>query len=153
MTFLNKDLKLPFCLTAVYFEYLPYIILGTLSVASSLTAIFLPETFQAPLPQTIEEMTKTNRWAAAGILSIISCVCENLLILFGAFQFRALYLYECMSCMNVEDFQSFMNNNHKPENNDMKLFLKKSTKIVWHTQWPNDKQQKEQKIFDSFSNN
>lgn len=61
MNFLNKDLKISSCLTDVYFEYLPYIILGTLSVASSLTAFFLPETFRVPLPQTIEEMAKTNR--------------------------------------------------------------------------------------------
>ncbi|XP_056909363.1 organic cation/carnitine transporter 2-like [Takifugu flavidus] len=45
----------------VYFKFLPYIILGTLSVVSSLTVFFLPETFQVPLPQTIEEMTATKR--------------------------------------------------------------------------------------------
>lgn len=93
MNFLKKALKIPFCFTAVYFQYLPYIILGTLSIASSLTAFFLPETFQVPLPQTIEEMAKTNRWVAAGILSRIACVkvCEHVLVLFfGAFQLRPL---------------------------------------------------------------
>ncbi|XP_056910897.1 organic cation/carnitine transporter 2-like isoform X2 [Takifugu flavidus] len=45
----------------IYFEYLPYIILGVLSVASSVAALFLPETFNVPLPQTIEEMSKSRR--------------------------------------------------------------------------------------------
>uniref|UniRef100_H3D9T3 Major facilitator superfamily (MFS) profile domain-containing protein n=1 Tax=Tetraodon nigroviridis TaxID=99883 RepID=H3D9T3_TETNG len=45
----------------VYFEYLPYIVLGTLSVGSTVAAVFLPETFNIPLPQTIEAMTKSRR--------------------------------------------------------------------------------------------
>lgn len=60
MNFLKKGQNSTLVSTAVYFEFLPYIILGTLSVASSLAAFFLPETLRVPLPQTIEEMTKTN---------------------------------------------------------------------------------------------
>lgn len=41
-----------------YFHYLPYITLGVLAVGSALCALFLPETFRKPLPQTIEEMPK-----------------------------------------------------------------------------------------------
>ncbi|XP_026226006.1 solute carrier family 22 member 5-like isoform X1 [Anabas testudineus] len=49
----------PFLLQlGVYFKYLPYIILGTLSVASALAALFLPESFGRPLPQTIQQMHK-----------------------------------------------------------------------------------------------
>ncbi|KAM3601502.1 uncharacterized protein V6R79_013839 [Siganus canaliculatus] len=45
----------------VYFQYLPYIILGTLSVVSAFTALFLPETYGRPLPQTMEEMLEADR--------------------------------------------------------------------------------------------
>ncbi|XP_042354903.1 solute carrier family 22 member 5-like isoform X2 [Plectropomus leopardus] len=41
-----------------YFRYLPYITLGTLSVVSAFAALFLPESFGRPLPQTIQEMQK-----------------------------------------------------------------------------------------------
>ncbi|XP_068972986.1 organic cation transporter 1-like isoform X2 [Bombus flavifrons] len=40
---------------AVYSRVLPLIIMGTLSVAGALTSIFLPETLNIHLPQTIEE--------------------------------------------------------------------------------------------------
>ncbi|XP_047463095.1 solute carrier family 22 member 5-like [Mugil cephalus] len=42
----------------VYFKYLPYIILGTLSMVSAFATLFLPESFGRPLPQTIQEMQK-----------------------------------------------------------------------------------------------
>ncbi|XP_049447055.1 solute carrier family 22 member 5-like isoform X1 [Epinephelus fuscoguttatus] len=49
----------PFLLQlGVYFKYLPYIILGTLSVLSAFAALFLPESFGRPLPQTIQQMHK-----------------------------------------------------------------------------------------------
>uniref|UniRef100_A0ABD2WW67 Major facilitator superfamily (MFS) profile domain-containing protein n=1 Tax=Trichogramma kaykai TaxID=54128 RepID=A0ABD2WW67_9HYME len=40
---------------AVYSKVLPLIIMGTLSVAGSITSIFLPETLNIHLPQTVEE--------------------------------------------------------------------------------------------------
>ncbi|XP_033955581.1 organic cation/carnitine transporter 2-like isoform X3 [Pseudochaenichthys georgianus] len=40
------------------FEYLPYIILGTLAVVSAFAALYLPESFGKPLPQTIQQMQK-----------------------------------------------------------------------------------------------
>nr|XP_046266415.1 solute carrier family 22 member 5-like isoform X2 [Scatophagus argus] len=44
-----------------YFKHLPYIIMGTLAVASAFAAFFLPETFRRPLPQTIQQMHKAER--------------------------------------------------------------------------------------------
>ncbi|KAI4813942.1 hypothetical protein KUCAC02_003160 [Chaenocephalus aceratus] len=41
-----------------YFEYLPYITLGTLAVVSAFAALYLPESFGKPLPQTIQQMQK-----------------------------------------------------------------------------------------------
>ncbi|XP_074466036.1 organic cation/carnitine transporter 2-like isoform X1 [Sebastes fasciatus] len=41
-----------------YFKYLPYILLGTLAVVSAFAALFLPESFGRPLPQTIQQMQK-----------------------------------------------------------------------------------------------
>lgn len=40
---------------AVYSRVLPLIVMGSLSVAGALTSIFLPETLNIHLPQTIEE--------------------------------------------------------------------------------------------------
>ncbi|XP_034149021.1 solute carrier family 22 member 5 [Esox lucius] len=39
-------------------KYLPYIIMGSLTVASSAMNIFLPETFRKELPETVEQMQK-----------------------------------------------------------------------------------------------
>ncbi|KAK5858886.1 hypothetical protein PBY51_002996 [Eleginops maclovinus] len=41
-----------------YFEYLPYITLGTLAVVSAFSVLFLAESFGQPLPQTIQQMQK-----------------------------------------------------------------------------------------------
>lgn len=62
-----KVLTSPFPCTDIYFYYLPYIILGTLAVGSAVTAVFLPETFRKPLPQTIEQMAKRKGYVAKGI--------------------------------------------------------------------------------------
>lgn len=40
---------------AVYSRVLPLIVMGSLSVAGALTSIFLPETLNIHLPQTVEE--------------------------------------------------------------------------------------------------
>lgn len=44
-----------------YNKYLPYIILGTLSILSAVAALFLPESFRRPLPETVQEMSKRER--------------------------------------------------------------------------------------------
>ncbi|XP_033496390.2 organic cation/carnitine transporter 2-like isoform X1 [Epinephelus lanceolatus] len=44
-----------------YFRYMPYIILGSLSVVSAFATLFLPESFGRPLPQTIQEMQRRQR--------------------------------------------------------------------------------------------
>ncbi|XP_041657462.1 solute carrier family 22 member 5-like [Cheilinus undulatus] len=52
----------PFLLQlSVYFKYLPYILLGTLCAVSAFAALFLPESFKLPLPETIEQMHKRKR--------------------------------------------------------------------------------------------
>lgn len=43
------------------FEYLPYVLLGTLTLATGVASFFLPETFGKPLPQSIEDMAKARR--------------------------------------------------------------------------------------------
>uniref|UniRef100_A0A3B4X5U1 Solute carrier family 22 member 5-like n=1 Tax=Seriola lalandi dorsalis TaxID=1841481 RepID=A0A3B4X5U1_SERLL len=59
--------RLGCCLTplllkmSLYSKYLPYIILGTLAVVSSFAALFLPESFGRPLPETIQQMHKRER--------------------------------------------------------------------------------------------
>ncbi|XP_016300712.1 solute carrier family 22 member 4 [Sinocyclocheilus anshuiensis] len=39
-------------------KYLPYILMGSLTIASSVTNMFLPETFGKVLPETLEQMQK-----------------------------------------------------------------------------------------------
>uniref|UniRef100_A0A3Q3WK06 Major facilitator superfamily (MFS) profile domain-containing protein n=1 Tax=Mola mola TaxID=94237 RepID=A0A3Q3WK06_MOLML len=46
---------------SIYFNYLPYIILGTLAVGSIIALFFLPETFGKPLPQVIQQMPKKKK--------------------------------------------------------------------------------------------
>ncbi|XP_059199000.1 organic cation/carnitine transporter 2-like [Centropristis striata] len=48
---------------AVYYQFLPWIVVGSLSVLGVLVCIFLPETFRQPLPDTIQQMPLTRfRW-------------------------------------------------------------------------------------------
>lgn len=47
--------------SGVYYKYLPYIILGTLAVVAAFVALFLPESFKKPLPETIEQMHRRER--------------------------------------------------------------------------------------------
>ncbi|KAG8008534.1 Solute carrier family 22 member 5 [Nibea albiflora] len=52
----------PFLLQlSVYNQYLPYIILGTLAVVSAFATLFLPESFEQPLPETFQQMHKRGR--------------------------------------------------------------------------------------------
>lgn len=45
----------------IYSKYLPYVIMGTLAVVSAFAALFLPESFGKPLPETIQQMHKRKR--------------------------------------------------------------------------------------------
>uniref|UniRef100_A0AAR2LAN5 Major facilitator superfamily (MFS) profile domain-containing protein n=1 Tax=Pygocentrus nattereri TaxID=42514 RepID=A0AAR2LAN5_PYGNA len=42
-------------------KYLPYILMGSLTIGSSLANMFLPETFGKVLPETVEQMQKCKR--------------------------------------------------------------------------------------------
>uniref|UniRef100_A0A3B4G4H5 Major facilitator superfamily (MFS) profile domain-containing protein n=1 Tax=Pundamilia nyererei TaxID=303518 RepID=A0A3B4G4H5_9CICH len=44
--------------SGMYYKYLPYIILGSLAVVAAFAALFLPESFKKPLPETIEQMQR-----------------------------------------------------------------------------------------------
>uniref|UniRef100_UPI0037E809A3 organic cation/carnitine transporter 2-like n=1 Tax=Semicossyphus pulcher TaxID=241346 RepID=UPI0037E809A3 len=46
---------------SIYFKYLPYIILATMAAVSAFAALFLPESFGKPLPETIQQMPKIER--------------------------------------------------------------------------------------------
>ncbi|XP_013881631.1 solute carrier family 22 member 4-like [Austrofundulus limnaeus] len=52
----------PFLLSlSGYFKALPYITLGTLAVLAAFAAFFLPESFQQPLPESIQQMHERKR--------------------------------------------------------------------------------------------
>ncbi|XP_029375271.1 solute carrier family 22 member 4-like isoform X1 [Echeneis naucrates] len=52
----------PFLLKlGLYNEHIPHITFGTLAVISAFAALFLPETFGQPLPETIEQIPKRER--------------------------------------------------------------------------------------------
>nr|XP_057937689.1 organic cation/carnitine transporter 2-like isoform X2 [Doryrhamphus excisus] len=46
---------------AVFYQYLPWIIVGSLSAISVILCVFLPETFSRPLPDTIQQMAPMQR--------------------------------------------------------------------------------------------
>ncbi|XP_029314227.1 solute carrier family 22 member 5-like isoform X2 [Cottoperca gobio] len=48
---------------AVFNQFLPWIIVGSLSLLSVLVYFFLPETFRQPLPDTIEQMSLKQRFS------------------------------------------------------------------------------------------
>lgn len=53
----------PFLLSlGSYYKYLPYITIGTLGVATAFVALFLPESFKQPLPETIQQMHERQRY-------------------------------------------------------------------------------------------
>jgi len=46
-----------FCLRlGAYDRFLPYILMGSLTVLSGILTLFLPESYGRPLPDTIEQM-------------------------------------------------------------------------------------------------
>ncbi|XP_038550353.1 solute carrier family 22 member 4-like isoform X1 [Micropterus salmoides] len=47
---------------AVFCQFLPWIIVGSLSLLSVLLCVFLPETFKKPLPDTMQQMALTQRF-------------------------------------------------------------------------------------------
>ncbi|XP_044073842.1 solute carrier family 22 member 4-like isoform X2 [Siniperca chuatsi] len=47
---------------AVFYQFLPWIVVGSLSLLSVLLCVFLPETFRQPLPDTIQQMALTQRF-------------------------------------------------------------------------------------------
>ncbi|XP_035030964.2 solute carrier family 22 member 5 [Hippoglossus stenolepis] len=47
---------------AVFYEFLPWIVVGGLSLLSVLLCVFLPETFRQPLPDTIQQMAVKQRF-------------------------------------------------------------------------------------------
>ena len=55
----NIALYLCVCVHAgTYNKYLPYIILGGFTIGSSLVNLFLPETLNKDLPETLDQMQK-----------------------------------------------------------------------------------------------
>lgn len=70
----------PSLFPGIYFYYLPYITLGALAVGSALSALFLPETFRKPLPQTIEQMPKRKGWVANERLSSVKTASASKLL-------------------------------------------------------------------------
>ncbi|XP_059398675.1 solute carrier family 22 member 4-like [Carassius carassius] len=49
-----------------YNRSLPYILMGSLTIASSITNMFLPETFEKVLPETLEQMQRCKRFIRRG---------------------------------------------------------------------------------------
>ncbi|XP_041807357.1 solute carrier family 22 member 4-like [Chelmon rostratus] len=49
---------------AMFYQFLPWIIVGSLALLCALLCVFLPETFRKPLPDTIQQMAHTSmfRW-------------------------------------------------------------------------------------------
>ncbi|KAM8835970.1 organic cation/carnitine transporter 2-like [Synchiropus picturatus] len=62
----NSVARLGSCISPFLFElrhvnkFLPYIILGTLSMVSAAAMLFLPETYGRPLPDTVEQMARSK---------------------------------------------------------------------------------------------
>ncbi|XP_039861652.1 solute carrier family 22 member 5-like isoform X1 [Simochromis diagramma] len=47
---------------AVFYEFLPWMLVGSLSLVSVVLCFFLPETFREPLPDTIDQMQAIQRF-------------------------------------------------------------------------------------------
>lgn len=75
--FLTHSFKPPFYYICFFFLdtyllHLPYIIMGTLGFVAAFAALFLPESFGRPLPETIQQMHKRERWAATSVMELYS---------------------------------------------------------------------------------
>lgn len=48
-----------FCLiTGAYDRFLPYILMGSLTILTAILTLFFPESFGIPLPDTIDQMLR-----------------------------------------------------------------------------------------------
>lgn len=57
LAFWGVDFYIIFCiLLGAYDRFLPYILMGSLTVLSGILTLFLPESYGMPLPDTIEQM-------------------------------------------------------------------------------------------------
>ena len=57
----NCILSLGLCFaTGAYDRFLPYILMGSLSILTAILTLFLPETFGTPLPDTIDQMLRVK---------------------------------------------------------------------------------------------
>ena len=57
--FISPMVALYLCVfTGTYSKYLPYILMGSLTIGSSVVNLFLPETLNKDLPETLEQMQK-----------------------------------------------------------------------------------------------
>ncbi|XP_026150909.1 solute carrier family 22 member 5-like isoform X2 [Mastacembelus armatus] len=52
---------------AVFYQFLPWIVVGSLSLLSVLLCVLLPETFRKPLPDTIQQITLPQWWPWASM--------------------------------------------------------------------------------------
>ena len=46
--------------TGAYDRFLPYILMGSLTILTAILTLFLPETFGIPLPDTIDQMLRVK---------------------------------------------------------------------------------------------
>lgn len=46
--------------TGAYDRFLPYILMGSLTILTAILTLFLPESFGTPLPDTIDQMLRVK---------------------------------------------------------------------------------------------
>lgn len=46
--------------TGAYDRFLPYILMGSLTILTAILTLFFPESFGAPLPDTIDQMLRVK---------------------------------------------------------------------------------------------
>uniref|UniRef100_A0A3P8R8V0 Major facilitator superfamily (MFS) profile domain-containing protein n=1 Tax=Astatotilapia calliptera TaxID=8154 RepID=A0A3P8R8V0_ASTCA len=62
---------------AVFYEFLPWMLVGSLSLVSVVLCFFLPETFREPLPDTIDQMQKDDMKSAKDQTSLPEIICST----------------------------------------------------------------------------
>uniref|UniRef100_A0A3P9D3S0 Solute carrier family 22 member 4 n=1 Tax=Maylandia zebra TaxID=106582 RepID=A0A3P9D3S0_9CICH len=62
---------------AVFYEFLPWMLVGSLSLVSVVLCFFLPETFREPLPDTIDQMQPLGMHSPATLLGTPVQLCVN----------------------------------------------------------------------------